>query len=455
MYRTTLFPDWRDEKKNALASFLNDTKSDARKKSGGDPDSQQQDEGQRAWVPPISMMAIVGYTRTQASQDPTGSPYKPNNNLVASPVSLFYGGAITEHVGAFAQVTWNNAPFGAPDQFDPFATRQVTWDNTDVRYANNATLGGVNVSYGITANNNPTVQDPWNTTPAWSFPYNSSNVAPRPATSTLIDGALAQHVAGAGAYALVNDILYLELTGYRTINYDAQLKLGPDPFKAPGMNQGIMPYWRVAIEPHWGNHWLEFGTFGMSAQIHPWNIPQNIDPNTNLPIFYQNVTFPQTDKITDTAFDAQYQYQGPNYWFTLRGTYIHENQHLDSSSINLGTNPTNTLNTFRGYASLAYGNDNRVVLTGQYFDTKGSSDATLYGGLASQFDPSGTPPTDPNSNGYIFDISYIPFISSQSPIWPWANMRVGLQYTYYNKFDGDTVFAKKNNTLFAYLWFAM
>ena len=28
-----------------------------------------------------------------------------------------------------------------------------------------------NVTYGITANNNPTVQDPWNTTPAWAFPY--------------------------------------------------------------------------------------------------------------------------------------------------------------------------------------------------------------------------------------------------------------------------------------------
>jgi hypothetical protein len=317
----------------------------------------------------------------------------------------------------------------------------------------------VDVIYGITANNNPTVQDPWNTTPAWQFPYNSSNVAPKPATSTLIDGALAQHVAGVGAYALINDMLYLELTGYRTINYDAQLKLGPDPFAAPGMSQGIMPYWRVALEPHWGPHWLEFGAFGMSARIHPWNQDDTLDSNG----FFQNVMYPQTDRYTDTAFDAQYQYQGDNYWFTLRGVYIHEKQTLDatfgnsphSDGTNGSDNPTNTLNTFRALASLAYGNDNRVVLTGQYFNTKGSSDASLYSGLASQFDPSGTPPTDPNSNGYIFEIAYIPFISSQAPVWPWANMRVGLQYTYYNKFDGDTVFAHNNNTLFAYLWFAM
>jgi hypothetical protein len=458
-YRTTLFPEWRPD---PLASFAKDAKFVTENKSGAGADAQQLDEGQgKAWVPPISMMAIVGYTRTQASQDPTGSPYKSNNNLVISPVSLFYGGAITEHIGAFAQVTWNNAPFGTPNQADPYATRQVTWDNTDVRYSNKAKLGNVDVTYGITANNNPTVQDPWNTTPAWSFPYNSSNIAPKPGASTLIEGALAQHVVGAGAYAMINDILYLELTGYRTINYDAQLKLGPDPFAAPGMSQGIMPYWRIALEPHWGPHWLEFGAFGMSGRIHPWNQDSSVLDSNG---FYQNVTYPQTDRYTDTALDVQYQYQGDNYWFTLRGTYIHEKQTLDASFGNsptlvdgtiLAGNPTNTLNTFRALASLAYGNDNRVVLTGQYFDTKGSSDTNWYSGLASQFDPTGTPPTDPNSNGYIFDIAYIPFISSQSPVWPWANMRVGVQYTYYNKFDGDTVFAKNNNTLFAYLWVAM
>ena len=115
---------------------------------------------------------------------------------------------------------------------------------------------------------------------------------------------------------------------------------------------------------------------------------------------------------------------------------------------NGSSNPSNTLNTFRGLASLAYGDDNRIVLTGQYFNTQGSSDTGLYAnnpGCA----------CSPNSNGYIAEIAYIPFISSQAPGWPWANMRVGLQYTYYNKFDGDTVFAHDNNTLFGYIWFAM
>ncbi len=165
--------------------------------------------------------------------------------------------------------------------------------------------------------------------------------------------------------------------------------------------------------------------------------------------FYNNETFAQTDRYNDIGFDTQYQYQGPNYWITLRGSYIHENQTLDATFNSGGSdNPTNTLNTFRALASLAYGNDNRIVLTGQYFNTWGSSDATLYGG-----NPGCA--CSPNSDGFIAEIAYIPFMVSQAPGWPWANVRVGLQYTYYNKFDGDTVFAHNNNTLFAYLWFAM
>src|ERR1022692_4279564 len=311
-FRSTLFPSQNDST-NALAAY-------AKKWGSGLPTKAPSDNSESSqsipYAPPISMMAIVGFTHTQADQDPTGSPYQSNDNVVVAPVSLFYGGEITDHLGAFAQLTWNNAPFGAPNQSDPYATRQVTWDNVDIRYANTAKLGNMDVIYGITTNNNPTVQDPWNTTPAWGFPYAGSNVAPTPAIGTLIDGAFAAHVIGAGGYAFINDILYLELSGYRTVNYNTLNKLGINPFDAPGKFQGIAPYWRVALEPHWGNHWLEFGAFGMSARVRPWDQTQ-LDPNG----FFQNVTLDQSDRYTDTAVDAQYQYMGANYWLTFRGTY--------------------------------------------------------------------------------------------------------------------------------------
>ena len=119
----------------------------------------------------------------------------------------------------------------------------------------------------------------------------------------------------------------------------------------------------------------------------------------------------------------------------------------------MAANPSNTLNTFRLYGSLAYGNDNRIVLSGQYFNTSGSSDPLLYNSVISCQAPNTA--CSPNSDGFIAEIAYIPFINSNAPLWPWANARVGLQYTYYNKFDGDTVSAHDNNTLFAYIWFAM
>ena len=87
------------------------------------------------------------------------------------------------------------------------------------------------------------------------------------------------------------------------------------------------------------------------------------------------------------------------------------------------------------------------MLTGQYFNTWGTPDSILYGGLASGFSP--------NSNGWIGEIAYIPFISSPAPGWPWLNARVGLQYTWYERFDGTSFGAANNNTTFLYLWLAM
>lgn len=434
-YRTTLFPT-SDDSTKALASYAKTTAADAAKagKSGDDTSGM--------WVPPISVMAITGLTHTSAGQDPTGSVYKSNDNLVVAPVSVFYGGAITEHIGAFAQFTYNNASFGALDGSDPYASRLWSQDNIDIRYANTGKLGGYDMTYGITANNNPTVQDPWNTTPAWSFPYAVSSIAPTPAAGTLLEGAFAAHVGGVGAYAFVNDLVYVELSGYRTFNHKTQASLQTNPFGAAGLFDGIAPYWRIAFEPHWGNHWLEFGAFGMSARVRPWTFATDTNG------IYLDSTYNETDRYTDTAVDAQYQYQGDNYWLTLRGTYIHEEQTLDASFANgLSANPSNRMNSLNLMASLAYGNDNKVVVTGKYFDKWGTSDATLYANLASG--------ESPDSNGFMAEIAYIPFGSSESPVWPWANARVGLQYTYYNKFDGTTANAHDNNTVFLYAWVAM
>jgi hypothetical protein len=401
--------------------------------------------GDKEYVPPISMMAIVGYTHTQGpTVAPPTDPYKANDNVVLSPFSAFWGGAITDNIGAFAQVTYSapdplSALSGTPaDQFK----HTWSWDNADVRFAKTASIGPLDLVYGITANNNPTVQDLWNTTPAWSFPYAVSSLAGTPGASTMIEGAFAARVAGIGGYTMINDLLYLELTGYRTLGFNQQNSLGMNPFDGPGLFGGVAPYWRVALEPHWGRHSFMVGTFGMHFDVHPWLDTSFATGTTD--------TFPQSDKFTDVGFDSQYQYQGDNYWVTLRGSYIREFQRLDASFANFASaNPTNLLNSMKLQASFAYGADNRVVLTGQYFDIWGTPDANLFG-----LDINGNALT-PNSNGWMAEIAYIPFGASKAFGWPWFNARIGLQYTYYNKFNGTTIGAHDNNTLFLHAWVAM
>src|SRR6202140_3094708 len=205
--------------------------------------AQETNEADKDYVPPISMMAIVGYTHTQAPLTGT-DPYSANNNVVLSPFSAFYGGAITENIGAFAQVTYNAGPPGGFG--DPFG-HTWTWDNTDVRYASTARIGSLDLIYGITANNNPTVQDVWNTTPAWSFPYAVSTILGPQGHPTAIEGAFAAHVGGVGAYTFINDLLYLEITGYKTLGFSQQNAIGTDPFGAPGQLSGFAPNWRIAI----------------------------------------------------------------------------------------------------------------------------------------------------------------------------------------------------------------
>jgi hypothetical protein len=400
----------------------------------------------KEYVPPISLMAIVGYTHTQGpTVAPPTDPYKENDNVVLTPFSGFWGGAITDNIGAFAQVTYSapdplSALSGTPaDQFK----HTWSWDNADVRFAGTGSFGPLDFVYGITANNNPTVQDLWNTTPAWSFPYAVSSLAGTPAASTMIEGAFAARVGGVGAYTSINDLLYLELTAYKTLGFSQQNSLGINPFDGPGLFGSVAPYWRVALEPHWGRHTLMVGTFGMYFDVHPW-----LDPSF---VLGTTATLPQSDKFTDIGFDTQYQYQGDNYWLTLRGSYIREFQRLDASFANFAAaNPTNLLNSMKLQASFAYGSDNRIVLTGQYFNIWGTADAGLFG-----VDPNTGLAMTPNSDGWMAEIAYIPFSASKSIGWPWFNARIGLQYICYNKFNGTTVGAHDNNTLFLHAWFAM
>ncbi len=116
--------------------------------------------------------------------------FNANNNLALQEASLFVAGKLSDHVGSFVQTTYNGID------------RVFGLDQMDLRYANSFENDGKDVTYGISLNNNPTVQDVFNTTATWRFPFTSSDLAPAPAVAPLIDGGLAQGVLGATAYAL-------------------------------------------------------------------------------------------------------------------------------------------------------------------------------------------------------------------------------------------------------------
>ncbi len=377
---------------------------------------------------PLALMVQGGFSHTDKDQpDPPAPHYSINNNVSVDQVSLFYGGRITEHSGAFVQVTYSG-----PD-------RNTSWDNADVRYARTISLGATDAVVGLSLNNNPSVQDLWNSTPAWAFPYISSPLVPAPGAATLIEGGLAQEVLGVTAYAMIHDHLYLEGGGYRNLSDRWLRRVGLTADNNPHIN-GIAPYWRAAYQVTAGSHYFSAGTFGMQAKLQP-------DP-----------TVPDQDRYTDFGFDATYQFanEGP-HGITVNSAYIHETQDL-ASTFNAGgaTGSAHHLNTARIDASYMYRQTWSVGLG--LFDISAASDPLLYG--PGEF--TGSANGSPDSDGYIVQLECVPFGKADSWGNPWVNLRVGLQYTGFWRFNGahsnydaNGRSAAQNNSVFLFAWVAL
>src|SRR2546429_3296078 len=178
-------------------------------------------------VAPVSLMFQTSYTSTKKALPGT------QNGTVLFPdqLSLFTGGEITPHVGGFLQVT-----------FDP-QSGQIGVDNADFRFATHTTVLSKRATFGLSANNNPTVQDVWNSTPAWGFPYGSSAVAPTPGAATLIDRTLGQQVAGLTGSTEWDDRVCGGIGAYRSAPLGIQ---SPLDSTATGVIKGAAPDWRGA-----------------------------------------------------------------------------------------------------------------------------------------------------------------------------------------------------------------
>lgn len=372
--------------------------------------------------PGLAVMAIPSFTHTQKDQAAPPAPGFGLNDDFAFTGSLFYGGKIVDHLGVFSQLTYDGI------------ANQVVWDNLDLRYANVGQLGGQELVYGLSLNNNPTMQDVWNSTPAWGYPYIGSGLAPTPAAATLIEGGLSQQVLGLNPYVYWNRLVYADIGAYRTLGPWSLSALGVAPGGTSAID-GIAPNWRFAIEPAWGNNTWEFGTFGLSAGLVP-----------------QRVTGAGTDRLTDIGFDTQYQFLGARDSFSVQARYIYENQNLSASqALGFTSKSHNHLNSFNIKGTYFY--KQTVGLTAGYFNINGPPDPLFYGGASAN--------AKPNSSGYTVELDYIPFNNGGPSFWPWLSVKFGLQYVHYDKFngagtnfDGAGANAGDNNTLFAFAWLA-
>ncbi len=331
-------------------------------------------------------------------------------------LSVFMAGEISPRIGAFVQVT-----------MDP-QSGQLGIDNTELRYATQASLFHQSATIGLSLNNNPAISDLWNTTPVWGFPFASSAIGPTPAATTAIDGMLAQRVAGLTAFAYVNNTVYAEFGGYRASPIGAKQPLSADS-NVTGVVRGVAPYWRVALTKGWGNNLLMVGTYGLAERQYPGGGA----PLAGL-----------TDGFVDLAADAQLQRMMGDNSLTVGATWIYEKQHLDATFAAGGSAAaSHQLNTVRGRVTYHYGQ--RYAFTLAPFATIGEKDTTLYAPAPVTGSASGSP----NSNGAIAEVDFN----------PWQNVRLSAQYTLYTKFNGGTTNydgsgrnASWNNTLYLSMW---
>ncbi len=356
-------------------------------------------------------------------------PAFANNSIALDQASLFYGGKVTDFMGAFVQLTYS----GVGNNF--------AVDNTDIRLSDDIDLFNQSLIYGVSFNNNPTVQDLWNTTPGWSFPYVSSPLAATPAAGPLLSSVGGQ-VGGATLYSLIADTVFVEAGAYTSFAKGVQRSFGQWDTSNPNYSansgsvkiDGGAPYWRIGLQKEWHGHYASLGHFGFRGNVRP------------------DVTVPGTDRYTDLGVDFNYQYlANPRHIFETKASYIREQQELWTTNTIL-TGSTNA-NQQLGFLALngSYTFQQTYSFSAGFNHIYGNSDAKLY---------SSSPNQRPNSEYFSFELDYVPFgKKATTGLDSYLNLRFAAQYVAYTLFDGAVKNydgsgrnASDNNTFYLNSW---
>jgi hypothetical protein len=406
--------------------------------------TQRGGEGWQSYVP-LSAMALTSFTNTGSAVPPDQvvPHYNDNNNFALDQISAFLGGGIGEHTGGFVQFTYSNIPNASK------------LDNTDLRpYTTTFDIGGNELRIGTTVNNNPTVQDPYNSTFAWGFPFVASGLAPTPAASPVLASGFNNNSIGYTAYAWYDHSLYLEAGAYTTLSTWTLARIGDD--FGVGSSQGLMPYLRAAYEWDWNRQAAHVGAIYMQSNVNLTTGPLVTGP-------FQTDGSLGRNHYRDYGVDAGYQFLGDGtHIVTVQGIYTYESQNLEGT--------TNTFNEANGTFFGPQSNLNQIRMNASYW-YQNTYGATLgwqktWGPAAPALYTTGSAVTNsangkPNSNAFIIEADWVPFGKADSWLSPWANLKLGVQYTIYTQFNGGNKNydgfgrnAGDNNTLFLFAWMA-
>ena len=371
----------------------------------------------------FSGMVIGSYNHTSGGVSPPQRWFSPNDNLAIDQASLFYAGRIAEHLGAFVQITEDGIG------------RRFQVDNVDFRYGRALDIAGTDVIAGMSFNNNPTVTDPYQTLPVWGQPFVSSALAPAPMASAILNGGLSGQVYGGNAYFRAGGLLYVEGGLYQTISRHTRLLLGADT--TPTSLSSPALYGRIALQQESSRRLLEIGLFGIQTSLRPSGT--------------------SSDHFNDWGVDASFQWLGDRtHIVTAYGRWLREYQALGGTYATGGSaNIHNTLTEAR--VNVSYWYQQTYGITGGVYRMYGSPDAVLY-----QPSPvGGSVSSRPNTQGYLAELAWVPFGKEGSFGAPWLNLRVGLQFTAYSRFNGGVQNydgygrnASNNNAVFLYTWLA-
>ncbi|MBV8503451.1 MAG: cytochrome C [Paucibacter sp.] len=413
--------------------------------------------GQRTAVP-LSAMAVVSDSKvanTSKSLSPSTDFFKQSDVILAT-ASVFAGGKITDNIGAFVQVTYN--PYAVQNSDGSYSGHSNA-DNMDLRWADRFVDAQRDLIVGVSLNNNPSVSDPWNTSPAWM----QYVPVPSPGSSQFIDGTTPYpgyssggNIAGLTTYAFLDRTWYGELGFYGTAR-------GPLSFMTAGIAprttlRGLNPYWRLAWNREWGANSLMIGSGGMYARV------------------YQDPSDPTTiDRFLDWSVDAQYQYLLDPHAVTAQLVFA-TNRHgypnaqggqvpafVDASgNALLPSNFKDRSHLLRAKLSYVYqaryGGSISLFSLGGTTNTANISSGFDPGTMTITADPNATAPSlpvngnltgNPGARGGTLEAFWMPV----------QNIRVGAQYTIYTRYNGASTNydgfgrnASDNNSLFLYMW---